>query len=125
MKHLKFTITLFLLTSIIFLFCACGTVNFAKKYADIAGEYWVTIDLDGTFMKIDTNPYDLKKSSNSAALSQIKTVLKDLGFSAAVYEDMKGTTALMGRQSVSNKKYTVSWTYHPDKGLEVLFSKKQ
>ncbi len=30
----------------------------------------------------------------------------------------------MGQQSEENKKFRVSWTYHPDRGLEVLYEKK-
>ena len=37
---------------------------------------------------------------------------------------MMKTTALMGRQSAETDKYKVSWTYHPDNGLEVTYEKK-
>jgi len=47
-----------------------------------------------------------------------------LGFSDAVYRKMLQTSALMGRQSEENSKYRVSWTYHPDSGLEVMYEKK-
>ncbi len=124
MKTLIKTLTALFLLIAICLLCSCGKVNFAKKYASIAGESWCTIASDGSYMKIDTNPYDIKNSQNQAANSQIKVVLQDLGFSGSIYEEMKNTSALMGRQSASTDKYSVSWTYHPDRGLEVLFSKQ-
>ena len=37
---------------------------------------------------------------------------------------MMKTTALMGRQEEETKKYRVSWTYHPDRGLEVTYEEK-
>ena len=58
------------------------------------------------------------------ALKGIKYANEELGF-PGVYEDMMHTTALMGRQTEENSKYKVSWTYHPDAGLNVTYSKKK
>jgi len=58
------------------------------------------------------------------ALEAIKYVNEELGFSGAVYQRMLETSAIMGRQSEENDKYRVSWTYHPDNGLEVTYEKK-
>lgn len=35
------------------------------------------------------------------------------------------TNALMGRQREENDKYRVSWTYHPNRGLEVTYEKSK
>ena len=90
---------------------------------------------DGSYMKIDTNPDDkdiddmttlelmLYSSTSEDSLDAIEYVNERLGFSGAVFDDMLNTTALMGRQRQSNRKYTVSWTYHPDRGLEVTYEK--
>lgn len=100
------------------------------QYADNA------VAADGSYLKIDTNPYDkdvddltvgqaatfYQKQSDS--LDGIKFVNKKLGFSDAVYSKMLETSALMGRQSEENSKYRVSWTYHPKKGLEVMYEKR-
>ena len=58
------------------------------------------------------------------ALDAIKYANDQLGF-PGVYSQMMNTTALMGRQSEENSKYKVSWTYHPDDGLKVTYSKKR
>ena len=58
------------------------------------------------------------------ALEAIKYANKELGFGSSVYERMMNTSAIMGRQYAENDKYEVSWTYHPDKGLEVRYEKK-
>ena len=58
------------------------------------------------------------------ALEAIKYANEELGFNGSVYSQMMKTTALMGRQSAENDKYRVSWTYHPDDGLEVTYEKK-
>ena len=57
------------------------------------------------------------------ALDAIKYANEELGF-PGVYSQMMNTTALMGRQSDENSKYKVTWTYHPDDGLTVTYSKK-
>lgn len=57
------------------------------------------------------------------ALEAIKYANEALGFNGSVYSQMLKTTALMGRQSEENDKYKVSWTYHPDDGLEVTYEK--
>ena len=56
-------------------------------------------------------------------LEAIKYANDELGF-PGVYDLMLKTTALMGRQSEENSKYKVSWSYHPDSGLEVMYQKK-
>lgn len=86
---------------------------------------------DGSYLKIDTNPNDkdtdnfLKIDLNiqNDSLKGIQLVNKGLGFSDALYSKMLKTTALMGRQTEENDKYRVSWTYHPGKGLEVMYEK--
>lgn len=86
---------------------------------------------DGSYMKIDTNPNNEDRDSifyNTAverdSLNAIKFVNEKLGFSDSLYQKMLSTTALMGRQTEENKKFIVSWSYHPDKGLEVMYEKK-
>ena len=66
----------------------------------------------------------LAPSAQEKALEAIKYANEELGFNGSVYSQMMHTTALMGRQSEGNSKYKVSWTYHPDDGLEVTYEKK-
>jgi hypothetical protein len=75
-------------------------------------------------MKLDTNPYDLDDYNNTATWSKIKSILVDLGFPSSVAEEMGETRALDGKQTASTDEYEVSWTYHPDSGLEVMFKVK-
>lgn len=59
-----------------------------------------------------------------AVLEAVKYANEELGFPGSVYSDMLRTTALVGRQVEENDKYKVSWTYHPDDGLTVTYTKK-
>lgn len=101
-----------------------GGKDFRKLYADIADKSWCTIASDGSYMKIDTNPYDVDDYTIYEAYLKIKQINKDLGFSAVVTDDMASTRAVDGRQSAESQKATVTWRYHPDNGLEVTYSWK-
>ena len=99
----------------------------------LANNSWAA---DGSEMNMDTNWYDKDPDDMTYyeynfyteqlddTLNGIKWMNKKLGFSSSVYDDMMETNSLMGRQSASNDKYKVSWTYHPSKGLEVKYEKK-
>ena len=87
------------------------------------------------YFKVDTYPDEyenmdqavvglLKGNTQKSALEAIKYANEALGFNGSLYDDMIHTTALMGRQSEENGKYKVTWTYHPDDGLEVTYERK-
>lgn len=89
----------------------------------------------GDYFEIDTYPDEyesmdsyavalLAPSTQENALEAIKYANEALGFNGSLYSQMMKTTALMGRQSAETDKYKVSWTYHPDDGLEVIYEKK-
>ena len=90
----------------------------------------------GDYFTIDTYPDDmygnmdetlkaiLLADADEKALKAIKYANEELGFNGSVYSNMMNTSALMGRQSAETNKYRVSWTYHPDDGLEVTYEKK-
>ena len=88
-----------------------------------------------TYFTIDTYPEEYAQFDELAlaiilprtqeqALKAIQYANDALGFNGSVYNKMLNTTAIMGRQSEENKKYRVTWTYHPDYGLEVTYEKK-
>lgn len=52
-------------------------------------------------------------------------ILKTLGFSDSVNSEMENTTALMGKQEAESKDFKVSWSYHPDNGLDAYFEYKK
>ncbi len=85
------------------------------------------------YFSLDTDPYEnmdktlralLLPDMQDKVLEAIRYANNELGFPGSVYSDMMRTTALMGRQTEENNKYKVSWTYHPDRGLEVTYTKK-
>ena len=94
-----------------------------------------TVSGSGDYFTIDTCPdaYDnmdpalkamLLPDAQKNALEAIKYANEAFGFNESVYSQVMRTSALMGRQSEENDKYKVSWTYHPDDGLEVTYEEK-
>ena len=97
---------------------------FATEFGEYVGESWCRIASDGSYMKIDTNPNNTKKGYDSDAGAAISKVNEELGFSDALLEKMAQTRALDGKQTEENTRFRVTWTYHPNNGLEVLYEKK-
>ena len=54
---------------------------------------------------------------------EIKDMNEDLGLPDSLWNDMLQTTWSMGKQQETYESIgiKVSWTYHPDKGLEVTY----
>jgi uncharacterized membrane protein YvbJ len=117
---------------IIFLIMAGTPTDFSKKYSEFNDVAWCDVDPSGEWISFDTNPYDFDSDDYpslatmymSDATDAIQEVLDDLNFSSAVYQKMLSTTWSQGIQSEENNKYVVSWSYHPEKGLEVMFENK-
>lgn len=87
----------------------------------------------GNSFMIDTYPDEYKNVDSAVwdllgpktqenALKAIQYANEAFGFDDSVYSDMLETTAQMGRKSVENDSYQVSWSFHPDDGLEVTYT---
>lgn len=113
-------------------------VTVEKPAPDLRSVYYSLSDTkfcelggDGSYLQIDTNPYDYDNDSyfydstdTFKGTQLIKQANSLLGLPSSVYERMNHTTALSGTQTYSAYKLEVSWTYHPDNGLEVMYEIK-
>jgi len=79
---------------------------------------------DGSYLEIDTNPYNIDDFSSSTAIKYVEQANIELGFSEALYTRMGKTRALDGTLTDENDKVKVSWTYHPDNGFNVVYTLK-
>lgn len=91
-------------------------------YADIT----LKIAEDSSYLMVDTNPRDRESEYeyNDLGLDHIQKVNKALSLPDWVYQEMMNTRALDGRQREDFDKVSVTWSYHPDHGLEVIYRKK-
>lgn len=99
--------------------------NFKKIYQEYCSPTWASVGADGSYLSIDTNPRNKDNTgiAYQAAANAVKKVNEVLGLPDSLYEEMGSTRALDGRQSQTFGNITVSWSYHPDKGLEVTYRK--
>lgn len=115
--------------------CACGASTNLKKVYETLRDDWPADDVtlassamelgkDNSYLSIDTNPNDIDDYYSPAALDAIESANEMLGFPDYVLQNMLDTRALDGRQSYSDKQYDASWTYHPNSGLEVMYTTK-
>lgn len=116
-----------------------GAPPFEQLVREMLSEYPYannTRAANGSFLRIDTNPSDLDPDGltdteyrifaqvQEDSLNGIRFINRRLGFPEALYAKMVETTARMGQQVEGNSRYRVSWTYHPDRGLEVVYEMK-
>lgn len=97
--------------------------DFKSIYDKYCQSSWASVGSDGSYLSIDTNPYDTDDHTDYDALSAIFDVNSALGLPESLEEDMLKTTAMMGRQSetYNAQGVSVSWSYHPDKGMEITY----
>lgn len=94
-----------------------------NKFRDVYSDYTITVADDSSYLMIDTNPLDYKSDTTlaSTGLDHIETINKVLGLPDWLYEEMLSTRALDGRQKETFDNVTVTWSYHPDHGMEVIY----
>lgn len=102
-------------------------VNFDKLYYEYCNSIWASVGSDGSYLTIDTNPYDEDDNGLAypGAYTAIENVNNALGLPDSLINEMGCTTGADGKQTENFDELgiTVSWKYHPDKGLEVTYKK--
>ena len=92
----------------------------------------ITVALDNSYIMIDSNPLNAESGSiwnlitpdyKSAAFKEIQKLNSFLELPDWLYEEMMNTRAVDGRQKEVFDYVTVTWTYHPNQGLEVMYRK--
>ncbi len=86
--------------------------------------YYCNVGYDGSYLEIDTNPGDLDDYSSTIAWEMIKDANDEFDFSDSLDSKMNTTRSLDGTVREENDEVEVSWTYHPDQGLEVRYTLK-
>lgn len=108
-------------------------VTVKKKLPDLQAIYdeycestWASLGNDHSYLSVDTNPYNYDDGDYRYIFEvngAIEDINKALGLPDSLYEDMNQTSWSMGKQEevFENIGLKVTWTYHPDKGLEVTY----
>ena len=82
---------------------------------------WAKLSSDGGSLSLDTNPNNVEDHVEYGALLAIKLVNSALGLPDSLYDKMTTTRALDGRQSARYGNVNISWSYHPDQGMEIIY----
>lgn len=82
---------------------------------------YATVAADGSYLSIDTNPYDIDDYTDYDAYLSLYLINDELGLPDSLMEDMGHTSSLDGKQTEKFENVTVTWKYHPDIGLEVTY----
>lgn len=91
-------------------------------YKEFGWNSCYTLGSDKSYLQVDTNPYDIDDYYNATYLQILKSAITTLKLPDYIYQRMLKTTAMQGRQDVTANGINVSWTYHPNKGLEAMFT---
>ena len=125
----KRVLALMLLAVMALSLSACGKgPDLQKMYDDYCTSIWSDIASDGSYLTIDTDPYDSSgRLEYSDAYYAIIAVNKALGLPDSLLDDMGDTTASDGKQSrvFKDAGVTVNWAYSNYRGFEVTYHKNK
>ena len=97
--------------------------DFGALFNEYCYSPMATVAADGSYLEIDTDPDDTGYSTcESDAINAILCVNAELGIPDSVAKKMSNTRAIDGMQSEVVGDIEVTWSYHPDNGLEVVYS---
>ena len=82
---------------------------------------YAKLGYDKMSLVIDTKPDNGYFAYEDDAVSAIVMINTYLVLPSSLTEKMSSTRALDGTQSQNCGKYTVTWNYHPDNGLKVIY----
>lgn len=111
-------------TILALVFNAMNSVNLQNIAEGYANENFCTVSSDGSCLIIDTNPLDIEEYTESGSREAIAEINKRLNVPEYVYEHMSSTRAIDGMQSYEDDNINIRWTFHPDNGLEIIYSSK-
>lgn len=96
--------------------------NLKDAANDYADQSYCYVADDGSYIALDTNPFNFEGHTADGSIEAVQDINSNLGLPDYVYQRMIGTRAIDGTQMYEQDNISVSWTYHPDTGLEILYS---
>jgi len=93
---------------------------FEEAYDTCGSPSGITVSDEGTTITINGNG---EYEYSNADIYDIACVLSEVKTPSYIISNMDTTNSLMGRQTASFDGIDVSWSYHPDNGLDVVLHK--
>lgn len=99
--------------------------DFQSLYDEYCSSTWADVGSDNSYLMLDTNPYDEDDNGVSyiEAYYAAEDINKALGLPDSLFAEFGEVTGADGKQTEDfpDQRVTVSWKYHPDKGLEITY----
>ncbi|MGP9649341.1 hypothetical protein ACT3TP_02500 [Glutamicibacter sp. AOP38-B1-38] len=95
----------------------------AVEECEVSAEGFLVLD-DGEALQLDSKGSDIW-DSGTEDFAQIACVLAGLEVPGSVISKIDSTRALDGRQDDSWDGVAISWSYHPDSGVDILLEKER
>lgn len=99
--------------------CA-GFDTFQKAYDTCGAPTGITVSDGGKSLIINGTG----EESYGATIYDTVCVLTEVKVPSYIISNMETTNSLMGRQSDEFDGTAISWSYHPDNGLDIVINKK-
>lgn len=93
-------------------------------YNQLGSPYYCDLAADGSYLSLDTNWLDIDDYFDSDAYDALGDIISALDLPQSLLAEMGETRSIDGRQTADYDDISVSWSYHPDNGLEVIFKVK-
>ncbi|CAB4137801.1 hypothetical protein UFOVP325_99 [uncultured Caudovirales phage] len=101
--------------------CVGSFDTFQKAYDTCGAPAGITVSDGGKSLIIDGMG---EEDYSGANIYDTACVVGAIGTPSYIISNMETTNSLMGRQSDEFDGIAISWSYHPDNGLDVVVNKK-
>lgn len=101
--------------------CAGGFSTFQDAQTACGSPSGVSVQDNGKTLAVDMMG---DEDYTGASYDDVLCIVTQVGTPSYIKEAMWATRALDGRQSDEFDGISVSWSYHPDTGIDILYHKK-
>lgn len=100
--------------------CA-GFDTFQKAYETCGSPSGITVSDAGKTLSVNTKG---EEDYSGATYSDMVCIINAVDTPSYILSNMETTNSLMGRQSDEFNDIEVTWSYHPNNGMNIVFHKK-
>jgi hypothetical protein len=98
--------------------CSAPFTVFEDAISTCGNPQGVTLGDDGSTLTIDMMG---ETDYSGSSYNDVECIVDAVGTPTYIKDNMWATNALSGRQTDTFENITVSWSYHPDNGLDAVF----
>ena len=100
--------------------CAGSFDLFQKAYSSCGSPTGVSVSDEGKTISVDTMG---EEEYSGASYGDLVCIINAVGTPTYIYDGIMSVRAMDGRQTQEFDDFTVSYSYHPDHGMDIVFHK--